>query len=106
MSDDEDGGVNMDEGVELNLGSDDEDAGGVEPADDDEDDFENFDLDDEDGFMDDEDEVPVDLNMDDDTDADDDKKGDKKKSKKRKLKHLPTFASAEDYAKLIGDDSE
>ncbi|KAJ9647812.1 RNA-binding ribosome biosynthesis protein mak21 [Coniosporium tulheliwenetii] len=29
-----------------------------------------------------------------------------KKRKKRKLKHLPTFASAEDYAKLIGDDDE
>jgi ribosome biogenesis protein MAK21 len=104
MSDSEDGGVTMDAGVELNLGSDDEDAGGAEPAadDDDEDDFENFDLDDEDGFMDDEDEIPVDINMEDD---DDDKTGDKKK-KKRKLKHLPTFASAEDYAKLIGDDSE
>jgi ribosome biogenesis protein MAK21 len=106
MSDEEDGGVGMDEGVELNLGSDDEDAGGVEIADQDEDDdFENFDLDDEDGFMDDEDEVPVDMNMGDDSDGDDDKKGDKKK-KKRKLKHLPTFASAEDYAKLIGDDDD
>jgi ribosome biogenesis protein MAK21 len=106
MSDDEDGGVGMDEGVELNLGSDDDDeAGGVEIADHDEDDdFENFDLDDEDGFMDDDDEVPVDMDMGDDADGDDDK-GDKKK-KKRKLKHLPTFASAEDYAKLIGDDSE
>ncbi|EON67446.1 hypothetical protein W97_06700 [Coniosporium apollinis CBS 100218] len=29
-----------------------------------------------------------------------------KKRKKRKLKHLPTFASVEDYAKLIGDDDE
>jgi ribosome biogenesis protein MAK21 len=107
MSDDEDDGVGMDEGVELNLGSDDEDAGGVEIADHDEDDdFENFDLDDEDGFMDDEDEVAVDLDMGDDSDGDDDKKGDKKKSKKRKLKHLPTFASAEDYAKLIGDDDD
>jgi ribosome biogenesis protein MAK21 len=106
MSDDEDGGVGMDEGVELNLGSDDDDeAGGVEIADHDEDDdFENFDLDDEDGFMDDDDEVPVDMDLGDDADGDDDK-GDKKK-KKRKLKHLPTFASAEDYAKLIGDDSE
>lgn len=102
MSDDEAGGVNMDEGVELNLGSDDEDIAPEQAAeDDDEDDFENFDLDDEDGFMDDEDEVQVDIDED-----DDDKKGDKKKSKKRKLKHLPTFASAEDYAKLIGDDSE
>jgi ribosome biogenesis protein MAK21 len=107
MSDDEDGGVGLGEGVELNLGSDDEDVGAAgQGDDDDEDDFENFDLDDEDGFMDDEDEVPVDIDMNDDSDVDDDKKGDKKKSKKRKLKHLPTFASVEDYAKLIGDDSD
>lgn len=109
MSDDEDGGVGLDEGVELNLGSDDDEdaAAAGQGADDDEDDFENFDLDDEDGFMDDDDEVPVDINLDDDTDVDEDKKGDKKKSKKRKLKHLPMFASAEAYAKLIGnDDSE
>lgn len=105
MSDDEEGGVTMDDGVELNLGSDGEEAGEA-AAEDDDDDFENFDLDDEDGFMDDDDEIPVDLNMDDGTDVDEDKKGDQKKSKKRKLKHLPTFASAEDYAKLIGDDSE
>lgn len=105
MSDDEEGGVTMDDGVELNLGSDGEEAGEA-AAEDDDDDFENFDLDDEDGFMDDDDEIPVDLNMDDGTDMDEDKKGDQKKSKKRKLKHLPTFASAEDYAKLIGDDSE
>lgn len=108
MSDDDDtGGVNMDDGVELNLGSDDEEEAAGQAVDEDEDDdFENFDLDDEDGFMDDEDEVPVDIDMNDDTDVDEDQKGDKKKSKKRKLKHLPTFASAEDYAKLIGDDSE
>ena len=104
MSDDEEGGVGLGEGVELNLGSDDEETGPAAQEDDDEDEFENFDLDDEDGFMDDEDEVPVDLDMDDDTDVDDDKKADKKKAKKRKLKHLPTFASVEAYAKLIGDD--
>ncbi|OJD38645.1 ccaat-box-binding transcription factor [Diplodia corticola] len=31
---------------------------------------------------------------------------DKRGKKRRKLKHLPTFASAEDYAKLLGDDSD
>jgi ribosome biogenesis protein MAK21 len=111
MSDDEEGGVSMDAGVELNLGSDDDDA--MAPAqaadDDDDDDFADFDLDDEDGFMDDDDEVPVDLNLDDDdTDVEGDDKGEgknaDKKRKKRKLKHLPTFASADAYAKLIGDD--
>ncbi|KAI9804269.1 MAG: hypothetical protein M1833_007076 [Piccolia ochrophora] len=29
-----------------------------------------------------------------------------RKSKRRKLKHLPTFASAEDYAQMLGDDDE
>ncbi|KKY15390.1 putative ccaat-box-binding transcription factor [Diplodia seriata] len=31
---------------------------------------------------------------------------DKRGKKRRKLKHLPTFASVEDYAKLLGDDSD
>ncbi|KAJ4367667.1 RNA-binding ribosome biosynthesis protein mak21 [Neocucurbitaria cava] len=108
MSDEEAGG--MDGGVELNLGSDD-DAVEVDgqPADDDddEDDFENFDLDDEDAFVDSDADVPVDIDMNDDTDVDEAKKGtdkDGRKAKKRKLKNLPTFASVEDYAKLIGDD--
>lgn len=29
-----------------------------------------------------------------------------KQKKKRKLKHLPTFASAEDYAAMLGDDDD
>jgi ribosome biogenesis protein MAK21 len=105
MSDDEAGG--MDGGVELNLGSDDDEdieeeaVGGHHEAEDD-DDFENFDLDDEDAFMDSDAEVPVELNLGDDDDEDKDKDG--RKTKKRKLKSLPTFASMDDYAKLIGDD--
>jgi ribosome biogenesis protein MAK21 len=105
LSDDDAG--DMDGGVELNLGSDDEDmgAGGQPAEDEDEDDFENFDLDDEDGFVDSDADVPVDLDINDDTAVGDDKKDkDGRKAKKRKLKSLPTFASAEDYAKLIGDD--
>lgn len=106
MSDDEAG--DMDGGVELNLGSDDDDDAvniDGQAAEDDDDDFENFDLDDEDAFMDSDADVPVDIDMNDDTDVDDDKKDkDGRKTKKRKLKSLPTFASAEDYAKLIGDD--
>lgn len=106
MSDDEAGG--MDGGVELNLGSDDEDVGGQHSGDDDEDDFENFDLDDEDAFMDSDADVPVDIELDDAADEVDGEKKDKdgRKSKKRKLKNLPTFASADDYAKLLADDSE
>lgn len=119
MSDEEEmGGIGMDEGVELNLGSDDEDedqdAAGAGESDDG---MDGFDLDDEEAFVDSDDDIPVDIDMDDDTDVEEpgpsasksskDKDKDKKKAKKRKLKHLPTFASADDYAKLIGgDDSE
>lgn len=106
MSDDEAG--DMDGGVELNLGSDEDDAetpAGHAEDDEGEDDFTNFDLDDEDGFVDSDADIPVDIDMDDDTDVDNEKKNkDGRKAKKRKLKSLPTFASAEDYAKLIGDD--
>ncbi|KAF2003343.1 CBF-domain-containing protein [Amniculicola lignicola CBS 123094] len=119
MSDDEEGGVDVDGGVELNLGSDDDDD--MEPAGDEQDedmsDGPAFDLDEEDAFMDSDDEIPIDLEgMNDDTDAEDDNEADAKtqkqkereerKKKKRKLKHLPTFASAEDYAKLLGGDEE
>jgi len=111
MSDD---GPGMDEGVELNLGSDDEDVQAEPDSDQGEadDGMDGFDLDDEDAFVDSDDEIPVDINMDDGTDVEElapaksekDKERDEKKAKKRKLKHLPTFASVEDYAKLIGDD--
>ena len=115
MSDDDDVD-GMDGGVELNLGSDDDDA--ETPArdieddddDDDDDDFENFDLDEEDALMDSDADVPVDIDMNDDSDEDNSqakaKDKDARKNKKRKLKNLPTFASAEDYAKLIGDDDD
>lgn len=114
MSDDmeEDGG--MDAGVELNLGSDDEDQGASAEKQDEDDEFgdEGFDLDEEDAFVDSDEDVPIDIGMDDDTEVDESlpskakQEKDKKGRKKRKLKHLPTFASVEDYAKLIGDDSE
>ncbi|PSN59746.1 CBF-domain-containing protein [Corynespora cassiicola Philippines] len=116
--DDADAGPGMDEGVELNLGSDDEDADMAQAIDDGDDDDDNEDgsledwgLDDEDDVAGSDDDVPLD--MDDGTDVDEggaassSKKGaDKDKRKKRKLKHLPTFASADDYAKLIGDDDD
>ncbi|KAL8738209.1 MAG: hypothetical protein Q9181_000980 [Wetmoreana brouardii] len=34
------------------------------------------------------------------------KRRDGKKEKRRKLKHLPTFASADDYAKMLGDEED
>jgi ribosome biogenesis protein MAK21 len=44
----------------------------------------------------------------DETEEKDEKKekSDEKKKKKRKLKHLPTFASMDDYAKLLGADDD
>ncbi|KAF2866690.1 CBF/Mak21 family-domain-containing protein [Massariosphaeria phaeospora] len=126
-ADDAEGGVGMDEGVELNLGSDDEGPAGAEIDDDDDEDdaLDGLDLDDEDALVDSDDDVPLDMDMDmdmnDDTDVEDptpssksknvkdkgkDSDNGKKSNKKRKLKHLPTFASAEDYAKLIGGDDD
>ncbi|KAF2746533.1 CBF-domain-containing protein [Sporormia fimetaria CBS 119925] len=103
MSDDMHDEAGSDGGVELNLGSDDGHDEEDEAGEDD------FHLDDEDALMDSDEELPEDIDMGDesaeetakpDKDAEQGKKG----RKKRKLKHLPTFASVEDYAKLIGDD--
>jgi ribosome biogenesis protein MAK21 len=118
MSDDLEGDGGMDGGVELNLGSDAEDdevKAGEQQGEDDDDDLgdDGFDLDDEDAFMDSDEDIPIDMDMNDDTDVEENlpsskSKKDKDKAekgrKKRKLKHLPTFASVDDYAKLIGDD--
>ncbi|KAF2189416.1 CBF-domain-containing protein [Zopfia rhizophila CBS 207.26] len=121
MSDDvREGG--MDEDVELNLGSDNEGAEieAVDDGVDDEDEDMNggFNLDDEEAFVGSDEDIPIDFDMDDDTDVEDeelsaprskskkDKEKEKKGKKRRKLKHLPTFASADDYAKLLDDDSK
>ena len=111
MSDDAEGDADMDGGVELNLGSDDEpvDLGAQQGEDDSDVGDENFDLDDGEAFVDSDEDIPIDIDMNDDTDIEEpqptkSQEKEKKGNKKRKLKHLPTFASAEDYAKLIGDD--
>jgi len=121
MSDDLEDDAGSDGGVQLNLGSDDEgadfDTAGQHDNDDDDGlGDEGFDLDDEDAFVDSDEDIPIDMAMDDESDLEDqstskpdkakDKDKEKKSRKKRKLKHLPTFASVDDYAKLIGDDSE
>lgn len=120
MTDDEDEDAESvdgeDGGVELNLGSEDEEEAPEQP-DDDEDDSDNFNFDDEDAdaFVASDEEVPVDWETEEEEVEEEDvvaqlmkDKGDKEKrgKKKRKLKHLPTFASADDYAKLIGDDPD
>jgi ribosome biogenesis protein MAK21 len=96
--------------VELNLDSDSEDMadesadGGVPLEDDDGGDLTLADLEsDEDALYGSDDDLPSEIE-DAAADAAAKKKGDK--AKKRKLKNLPIFASAEDYAKLIGDSDE
>ena len=76
-------------------------------ASDDDFDFANLDDDDETAFRDSDEELPDDIVVPDARTMEDLAKGVKSKDKrkrKRSLKSLPTFASAEDYAKLIGDD--
>ncbi|OJD18298.1 hypothetical protein AJ78_01674 [Emergomyces pasteurianus Ep9510] len=74
----------------------------------DEDAFE-MDVSDEDAFRDSDEDVPSDLdNVAEELLADSSGKGDKSTSrqKKRKLKHLPVFASIDDYAALLADDDQ
>ncbi|GBF61142.1 ribosome biogenesis protein [Trichophyton mentagrophytes] len=66
----------------------------------------NFDQSDEEAFLDSDQELPSDLD-DEVAEAKDTKKSDQpKREKRRKLKHLPTFASVEDYAALLGKDDD
>ncbi|KAK3077438.1 hypothetical protein LTS18_010267, partial [Coniosporium uncinatum] len=118
MDDDDDeeeeGGVGVDEGVEINLESDreEEDDELVDGEDADAGLEADFDLEDgEDAMLGSDEDVPVDVEEAFEGFSGDE--GTKKKTakaeerkKKRKLKHLPTFASAEDYAKLLGQDDD
>jgi ribosome biogenesis protein MAK21 len=68
---------------------------------------------DEDAFVGSDDELPAHLPVPEDEEEEEldekavrKKERDEKKKKKRTMKSLPTFASAEDYARLIGGDSE
>jgi ribosome biogenesis protein MAK21 len=108
-----------DEGVILDLESDDGDGeleeeqgtgGDTQESDDD---FPDFDAgefeDDEDALLGSDDDVPSDFEF---LESLKPKAGyerltgKEKRAKKRKLKSLPTFASVEDYARLIGDDDD
>lgn len=81
-------------------------------ADEDEDDEDSFDMDvsDEEAFRDSDEDLPSDLDVDMGGVAlpstAEDEAANKKKSKKRKLRHLPTFASMEDYAALLADEDD
>jgi len=105
-----------DEGVEIaDFPGDEEDEGADEDtAENDMEGDDMFDLDDdEDAMLGDDDDVPSDLenageeSEDEEAEAKDAKKGKKESAnKKRKLKHLPTFASADDYAKMLNDEPD
>jgi len=76
----------------------------------DEDDFDLQDLedDDEDAFFDSDDEVPENIQIPEKSidDVAKDLKSKDKRKRKKSIKSLPVFATAEDYAKLIGDDDD
>ena len=76
---------------------------GAEASDDDFD-VAAFEDDDGDAFVGSDEELPNDIVI--PEQAEEKGKGKDKKKRKRSLKSLPTFASVEDYAKLLGDDDE
>lgn len=81
-----------------------------EPSDED-DDF-DMDVSDEDAFVGSDEELPMDMGAFGDEDEEEEPAKDKdegqqsERKKRRKLKHLPTFASAEDYAELLAGEDE
>ncbi|QGA17785.1 hypothetical protein EYB26_005461 [Talaromyces marneffei] len=83
-------------------------------TDEDEDDEDSFDMDvsDEEAFRDSDEDLPSDLDVDmggvalPSTTSEGEASASQKKSKKRKLRHLPTFASMEDYAALLADEDD
>lgn len=127
-------GLDDDEGVIFNDESDEDDdeeadaddapkRGKAQSKEEDEDEDEfNMDASDEEAFRDSDEDLPSDLDIDMDEDMEMEmggvalpsssagsasgKKGAEQKKKKRKLKHLPTFASADDYAALLADEDD
>jgi ribosome biogenesis protein MAK21 len=59
----------------------------------------------DDALLDDDDELPEDFEIPQEP-VDEASRSKKKRKERKKLKQLPTFASAEDYAKMIGDDDD
>lgn len=97
----DDGDLDADEGPEQPAKSTAKKPRDEEEPSDDDDDF-NMDVSDDEAFIGSDEELPVDMG-----DKDDDKDDAKSERKKRrKLKHLPTFASADDYAALLAGEDE
>lgn len=69
-------------------------------------DFINMDVSDEEAFRDSDEDLPLDLSVDKESLLKANQRGKIPGSKKRKLKHLPTFASADDYATLLADEDD
>lgn len=65
----------------------------------------NFESED-DALLDDDDDLPEDFEIPEEEPEEEMSKNKKKRKERKKLKQLPTFASAEDYAKLLGDDDD
>ncbi|KAF2094763.1 CBF-domain-containing protein, partial [Rhizodiscina lignyota] len=108
-SDEVDGVDGIDEaGDEEGVGEEEGEAEGAEGSDD----FDAPDLDSEDdAMMGSDEEVPVDIpdaqgDSDEEPSAKEPSKSQQKRSRRKKLKQLPTFASAEDYAKLLEDEDD
>ena len=102
-------------GIDLGGGAEDREAGidlgGEGDADTDDEDMEGMpelESDEGDAMFDDDAEVPFDIEDEAEEPATDDKaaRNKNKRKEKKKLKALPTFASAEDYAKLLADEPD
>ncbi|TKA24959.1 hypothetical protein B0A50_06057 [Salinomyces thailandicus] len=107
----------------LDLDGEDEQAeravGGADEDLDDMDGFPGFDDSDDEAMLGSDDDVPIEVDYSDDEESEAGKEGDgakaadvpesrwkQQRKEKKKLKALPTFASAEDYAKLLADEPE
>ncbi|TKX23838.1 putative ribosome biogenesis protein NOC1 [Elsinoe australis] len=98
-----------DEGVQIADFPDEMDEE-MDGAEDDASDGGDFDFDDEDDLMDDDEDLNSDLDVPVVEKKPEESKGKEtnadKRKKRRKLKHLPTFASVDDYAKLLQDEPD
>ncbi|KAN0067643.1 CBF/Mak21 family domain containing protein [Elaphomyces granulatus] len=72
------------------------------------DDLINIHISDEEAFRDSDEDLPLDLDVDKDSGSllQADGRGKRPESRRRKLKHLPTFASVDDYATLLADEDD
>jgi len=107
-------GAEQDAGVSLDANAMDIDTVAAKPDvvdwSEEEDDFAGILESDDEAFVDSDAEVPVELGVEagesEEEKTEKEKRKEERKKKKRKLKHLPTFASMEEYAKLLEDEDD